>query len=141
MNAFTPVIRDSEAFGLAGTPHEALAFHVRGSGAVSGPAVTDFADHTERPMSAKWLAPSVRSTLPRDVCMQSRDAWMQHHIAGALRAESWIAAEFVGISVQNGIVRLCGEVDSMHAKATLLRIATATPGTGAIVDNLWISCE
>ena len=159
MNAFTPMIRNSEAFGLAGPPHEALSFLARGFGAVSGPASSrqpggtlQDEDRFDRqpssaipvfrhPVSGKRLAASVRSPLPRDVWMQSRDMWMQHHIATALHAESWIDADFVGVSVQDGIVHVSGEVDSMHAKTALLRIAAATPGTAAIVDSLWIACE
>lgn len=164
MNAFTPVIRDSEDFGAATTPAEALESLAHRSSAASGPvpsrrlggalrdrfrpdrwpgdgipvfrglAFTGFADRIDRSVHAMRLASGGQSVRPDDL-------WMQLRIAAALRAESWIAADFVGFSVNDGIVHLSGEVDSMHAKLTLLRIAAGTHGTAAIVDSLWVSCE
>jgi osmotically-inducible protein OsmY len=65
------------------------------------------------------------------------EAWM----ANALRHEPWIAADFVGMAVQDSVVHLSGEVDSMHAALALRSIAAAMPTAVAIIDDLWVSCE
>jgi osmotically-inducible protein OsmY len=62
-------------------------------------------------------------------------------LVSALHREHWIAGNFVGISVENGVVHFTGEVDSMHGVLALRQIAAATPGTKAIIDDLWVPCE
>lgn len=66
---------------------------------------------------------------------------MQSRLTDALRQESWIAADFVGIAAMGGVVHLFGEADSMHAALALRRIAAATPEAVAIIDDLWVACE
>jgi osmotically-inducible protein OsmY len=66
---------------------------------------------------------------------------MQIEIMAAWRDESGIATERVGVSVEKGVVCLSGEIDNVHDKMALLRIAAAMEATVAIVDDLWLCCE
>lgn len=69
------------------------------------------------------------------------DAGIQLCLVSALHRESWIAGDFVGIGVENGIVHFSGEVDSIHGVLALHRIAATNPGTRAIIDDLWVPCD
>jgi osmotically-inducible protein OsmY len=94
----------------------------------------DFIDRPETRTATKYCA-------PENYSIGATDARMQSRLTDALRQESWIAADFVGIAVMGGVVHLFGEADSMHAALTLRRIAAATPEAVAIIDDLWVACE
>jgi hypothetical protein len=69
------------------------------------------------------------------------DTCMRLDIAAIWRDESGTDTDRVSISVERGVVRLSGEIDNVHDKMALLRIAAAMAATVAIVDDLWLSCE
>ena len=99
-----------------------------------GETFSGFIDRPETRTATKYCAPENYSTRATDARMQSR-------LTDALRQESWIAADFVGIAVMGGVVHLFGEADSMHAALALRRIAAAMPEAVAIIDDLWVACE
>ncbi len=96
-----------------------------------------FSGFIDRPQT--WTATA--DCAPEGYLARANDARIQSRLMGALRRESWIAADFVGIAVMGGVVHLFGEADSMHAALTLRRIAAATPEAVAIIDDLWVACE
>jgi osmotically-inducible protein OsmY len=83
----------------------------------------------------------------REECARERhfgepaDDWIRQRVLGALHGEAWIGPEFVGATVENGVIRLFGELDCMHAVLAIHRIAAAVPGATAIIDDLWVDCE
>jgi hypothetical protein len=99
-----------------------------------GETFSGFIDRPETRTTTEYCAPENYST-------RATDVWMQSRLADALRQESWITADFVGIAVMGGVVHLFGEAASMHAALALRRIAAALPEAVAIIDDLWVACE
>lgn len=129
MSAFTPVIRDGGEFGWEITARErgqvpvVRNYQLYGVVAgIDGPGGT--------PVPTAGNHPAVPG-----------DAWIRSQVAAALREESWLGTELIGISVTDGVVHLSGEIDSLHGDLAVCRIAAMTPGTKAIVDDLFIPCE
>jgi osmotically-inducible protein OsmY len=71
----------------------------------------------------------------------SPDIWSKLRLTDLIPRESWIDADHAGVAVENGVVHLSGQVDSMQGVPALQRIAAAILGATAIIDDLWIPCE
>lgn len=69
------------------------------------------------------------------------DHWIRSQIAASLQAERWLGADGIEVAVNDGLVRLSGHIDSLHASLTVRRIAAMTPGVTTVVDDLWVPCE
>lgn len=69
------------------------------------------------------------------------DRWIVSQIATSLQTERWLDAGCIEVAVSDGMVRLSGQIDSLHASLAVRRIAATTPGVTGVVDDLWIPCE
>lgn len=69
------------------------------------------------------------------------DRWIHSQIATSLQMERWLDADSVEVAVSEGVVRLSGQIDSLHASLAVRRIAAMTPGVTMVVDDLWVPCE
>jgi hypothetical protein len=83
----------------------------------------------EDPSVRAAIACTARSGLPRDV-------WIQLRLTDLIRCVSGIDADHARLTVDNGVVRLSGQVDGMYGVQALRRIAAAVPEATAIIDDL-----
>lgn len=131
MNAFTPVTPSTYGFSvpqrvaLAPTdPSRVPVFH--------GRVFAGFVDGIDGAAGAPGA--SNHPALPGD-------GWILAQITASLRTEPWLDAASIDVSVRDGVVRLLGQIDSLHGSLAARRIAAMTPGVTTVVDDLWITCE
>ena len=85
--------------------------------------------------------PETRPPGPVGDRFSSTDSELKRDIAEAIQEECPHAVPYVRLSVKDGVVVFSGEVENVHDKMALRRIAANMKETVAIMDHVWISCE